>query len=313
MGDATLPAMSGAHVTLEPRGRFSLAESVDFGFGPRVARPGDAVMRMAFVVDGYAEQAAVAVTQADVDGAVEVDIVGSADPSTVAAQVSRVLSLDVDATGWDELGARDELIGRLQRARPGLRPPLFHSAYEAAAWAVLSARRPHQQMAALRERLSMVHGATFEVEGETWHAFPTPAQLLEVEEFEGLPEVKLRRLHGVARVAAEGGLDTAALRVADPAEVEARLRELDGIGPFYAMLVIVRALGHTDLLPEGENLLLGVLGELLGREAAVTQGELATIAAAWKPWRTWAGVFVRSAGPRLLPPDSAIGRRSTSR
>lgn len=310
---------------IQPRGRFSLAESIDFGFGPQQAHPGEPVMRMAFTVDGYASQAAVAVRQEQVDGPVEVEVLGDADPEVVTAQVARVLSLDVDATGWDDLGARDDLIHRLQAARPGLRPPLFHSAYEAAAWAVLSARRPARQMAILRERLSSVHGATFEVAGELTsdrrdrrtteflYAFPTPDQLLAVREFDGLPLVKLQRLHVVARAAAEGRLDTATLRATDPAEVDAQLRELDGIGPFYAMLVTVRALGLTDLLPAGEPLVLEVLGELLDRGGPVTPAEFAELAAPWSPWRTWAGVFIRSAGPRLLPPDSEVGRRSTSR
>lgn len=298
---------------LEPHGRFSLAEALDFGFGPQPAHPGEAVMRMAFTVDGYSSQAAVAVRQAQPDGPVTVDVQGAADPEVVTAQVARILSLDVDATGWDALGARDPLIGRLQGARPGLRPPLFHSAYEAAAWAVLSARRPAQQMAVLRERLSSVHGATFEVAGETRYAFPTPDQLLAVREFDGLPLVKLQRLHGVARAAAEGRLDTATLRAADPVEVDAQLRELDGIGPFYAMLVTVRALGHTDLLPSGEDLVLEVLGELRDRGGPVGAAEFAELAEPWRPWRTWAGVFIRAAGPRLLPPDSEVGRRSTSR
>ncbi len=298
---------------LAPLGRFSLAEALDFGFGPQRAHPGEPVMRLAFTVDGYSEQAAVAVRQAEADGEVTVEVIGRADPEAVTAQVARVLSLDVDATGWDALGTRDPLIGRLQGARPGLRPPLFHSAYEATAWAVLSARRPAQQMAVLRERLSSVHGATFEVAGETRYAFPTPEQLLAVREFDGLPLVKLQRLHGVARAAVEGRLDTATLRAADPRQVDAELQELDGIGPFYAMLVTVRALGHTDLLPAGENLLLEVLGELFDRDSAVTPAEFEQLAEAWRPWRTWAGVFIRSAGPRLLPPDSEVGRRSTSK
>lgn len=305
--------MRAAQRTITPRGRFTLAESIDFGFGPRQAQPGEPVMRMAFTADGYATQAGVAVTQEVPDGPVAVEIVGDADPDVVAAQVARVLSLDVDATGWDVLGAREPLLGRLQAARPGLRPPLFHSAYEAAAWAVLSARRPHLQMTALRARLSAAHGATFEVAGETLHAFPTPEQLLTVEALEGLPEVKLRRLHGIARAAADGDLDTATLRAADPAVVDVQLRTLDGIGPFYAMLVIVRALGHTDVLAADEPLTLAVLGELLGRGAPVTPAELRAIAEGWKPWRTWASVSVRAAGPRLLPPDSEVGRRSTSR
>lgn len=294
-----------------PTGRFRLAESIDFGFGQRSARPGAEVLRTAFVVDGLERQAGVVVSQ-DADGVVHVESSGEADPAVVTAQVARVLSLDVDATGWDALGGRDPLLGRLQAARPGLRPPLFHSAYEAAAWSVLSARRPRAQMTALRDRLAAAHGATFTLAGQEWHAFPTPAQLLRVDSFPGLPDVKIRRLHGVARLALEGGLDTVALRALDPDEAAARVQALEGIGPLYASLVVVRALGHTDVLPREEPLVRAVLAELLER-AEVTPDELARLAEPWRPWRTWAAVFVRAAGPRLLPPTSDVARRSLAR
>jgi DNA-3-methyladenine glycosylase II len=119
--------------------------------------------------------------------------VSQGEVSAAAAQAARVLSIDIDASGWDALGRNDPLIGNLQTARPGLRPPLFYSAYEAAAWAVLSGRRPHQQMVALRGRLSADHGAVLDVGGQPLAAFPTPEQRLEITEFPGLPEVKITR------------------------------------------------------------------------------------------------------------------------
>lgn len=298
--------------TISPQGRFSLRESIEFGFGQREADPGAQVMRMAFVVDGMQDQAGVVVSTGPGD-AVTVDISGRADPAAVTGQVARILSLDVDATGWDALSDRDPLLSRLTRQRPGMRPPLFYSAYEALAWSVLSARRPRQQMADLRDRLAATHGATFELGGEAVHAFPTPEQLLAVTEFAGLPEVKLRRLHGVARAAADGELDTESLRRLDPNEASARLQRLDGIGLFYAALVTIRTLGHTDVPPAEEPLLLGVLGELLGRAGPVTSAEFLERAEVWRPWRTWAGVFIRAAGPALLPPESEVGRKSTAR
>jgi DNA-3-methyladenine glycosylase II len=90
------------------------------------------------------------------------------------------LAMCVD--GYDELGRREPLMGRLQAARPGLRPPLFHSAYEAVAWSILSARRPHAQGARLRDQLAGRHGRTFDLDGVRLAAFPTPQQLLEVTE-----------------------------------------------------------------------------------------------------------------------------------
>src|SRR6185312_423664 len=103
-----------------------------------------------------------AVTQ-PAPGVLRLELTGDGPAERVVGQVARVLSVDVDASGYDALCARDPLVGLLQRARPGLRPPLFHSAYEAACWAVLSAQRPAAQMARVRDRLARVHGRVLDV------------------------------------------------------------------------------------------------------------------------------------------------------
>ena len=184
-------------------------------------------MRLAFVLDGYAVQAGVAVTQPAPD-LVRFDVVGDVDPERAAAQAARVLSLDEDATGYDRMVDRDPVLRAAYAARPGLRPPLFHSAYEALVWAVLSARRPVAQMREVRERLSRAHGRVLDVAGEPVAALPTPAQLLDVRSFPGIPDLKLRRMHAIAAAALEGRLDTEALRMRDVAEVACRAAGLRG-------------------------------------------------------------------------------------
>jgi DNA-3-methyladenine glycosylase II len=67
-----------------------------------------------------------------------IQVAGDGDLESAAAQVSRFLSLDVDARAWPDVAARDPVIAHAQAQLPGLRPCGFHSPYEAAAWAVLS-------------------------------------------------------------------------------------------------------------------------------------------------------------------------------
>lgn len=292
------PADTSPRVTtVRPRGAFDLNQSIGFGFGQRAAGH-DEVLRLGFVTDDLATQVGVAVTQA-AEGELRLEITGPGDLAAVTHQTARILSVDVDATGWDELGRTDPLIGRLQRARPGLRPPLFHSAYEATAWSVLSARRPHQQMAEVRRQLSLRHGATVLVAGEQVPVMPTPAQLVGLTDFELLPEIKLARLRGVAAAALEGRLDTETLRALPVDEAESQLRQLDGIGPFYAQLVTVRTLGHTDIAPTSEPNVLAEAGRLLGHDRPLTPDEFVEVAKQWSPWRTWASVAIRAAGPLL--------------
>lgn len=296
--------MNSQTFTLVPQGRFSLRESAMFGFGQRVAfgqrevsADFDGVLRMAFCVDGYRGQVGVEVRQ-DPE-VVRVVLYGDAEGDAVRRQVARVLSLDHDGRGFDALAERDPVIARLQEVAPGLRPPLFYSPYEAAAWAVLSARRPAHQMAQLRTRLSEHCGARFSLAGESVAAFPTPRQLLAVEAFPGLPPEKMARLHGVAQAALDGVLDVATLRAAGPEQAAVLVQQIKGIGPFYASLITIRATGWADVLPVEEPISRALIRELYGFDHEPSNDELATVAEAWRPFRTWATVLIRSAAGRL--------------
>ena len=292
--------------TIAPRGAFSLQESVEFGFGQRHSERFAGVMRLAFVVDGFADQAGVVLRQdggaAGEPGEVHGEVSGSADVSAVRRQVERVLSLDVDATGFDQLGRRDPVLGQVQAKAIGLRPPLFYSPYEAAVWSVLSARRPAVQMAQLRDRLSRAHGRVFELDGTELAALPIPEQLLRIDQFPGLPPDKLDRMHGVARAAQDGWLDINRLRPLGPEVATAELQRIRGIGPFYASLVVIRAMGFTDVLPGEEPKLRELVGRLYGLDAAASSQQLAEIAEPWRPFRTWASVMIRAAASRVLDP-----------
>jgi len=296
--------MSGTrHFSMRPGGPFSLRESALFGFGQRHTTAFDGTMRLAFCVDGddYRRQVGVAVSQ-DVDGAIRGEVVGDADLGTVRAQVARVLSLDHDAHAFVRIGERDPVMARLLAAAPGLRPPLFYSPYEAAIWSVLSARRPARQMAMIRDRLSAQHGAVFDVAGERMAALPTPEQMVSVDSFEGIPELKLRRMHGIAEAARHGDLDVDRLRAMEPEEAMRDLQRLDGIGPFYSALIVIRATGHTDVLLENEPKALALAGRLYGLGHDASPAEMRDIAERWRPFRTWATVLLRAAGPRLALP-----------
>src|ERR1039457_6566133 len=100
--------MPGRSFTITPQGPFSLAEAAQFGFGQRSAQNWDGVMRLAFCLDGYQQQAGVELRQ---DDAAEVRglISGPADLDAghVRAQVARVLSLDYDGAQFLLAGERD--------------------------------------------------------------------------------------------------------------------------------------------------------------------------------------------------------------
>jgi DNA-3-methyladenine glycosylase II len=289
-------------------GEFSLRAASAFAFGPTEgsAPPASDRLRLAFPVDGGRGYAGAVLRQEVAPhGPVSVDLTlrDGAEAKVAIAQVARIVSLDHDGAGFLEVGEADPVLGELQRAHPGQRPVLFCSPYEAAAWAIISARRPVARSSDIRDELSVQFGDTFELEGETLHAFPQPEHLLALgDRFDGLNLEKLTRLRGVAAAAFDGDLDARMLHALGPERAFAELQLLNGIGPFYAGLIVLRATGFADaLLPMAEPKLLAHAAGYYGRAEEPTLEWLAQLAERWRPFRTWAMVLIRVAGARGTP------------
>lgn len=286
--------------TLVPRGPFSLDESAGFAFIDREAGPSEpSSMRIAFCRDGSWEPTGVHIIQTE-------DSLRVAGQPRDRGQVERILGLDVDATGFADVGARDPVIGRLQAAAPGLRPPQLHSAYEAAAFCILNARRSSAQARRMRARLAHQAGTVLDVAGQPVACLPPPAYLVDPEPVPGLDPVRRQRLQAVAQAALDGLLDTNALAALPPADARTHLEQLPGIGPFSSAIVVVRALGHKDYMAGTLTELNVTVGELYDLGHPATPAELAAIAHIWSPWRTWSQLHIRSVSSRLATaPDGS--------
>ena len=277
------------------RGRFDLARSIGFGFGGRLPPGGDRATRCGSPSSstGTPLQAGVAVTQPAPD-LVRFDVVGDVDPERAAAQAARVLSLDEDATGYDRMVDRDPLLRAAYAARPGLRPPLFHSAYEALVWAVLSARRPISQMREVRERLSRAHGRVLDVAGEQMAALPTPEQLLDGARLPGHPG---REAAAHARDRRRCARRQARHRgAADARRGRGRVRAARLRGD----RAVLRRAGHgARARPHRRAAHDRAPGDRRdggpARRESLSPADFAEVAEAWRPWRTWACVALRAA------------------
>ncbi|MFI1399700.1 DNA-3-methyladenine glycosylase family protein [Streptomyces sp. NPDC020681] len=305
-------------VAITPSGPFSLAASVRFleGFTPAsYDDAADGVLRLAFPADDGDSTVAVAVRQEETaDGAAgrvraeftlypgdadepPADPVsaGSGPAKAVRAQLARILSLDVDASGFPELAAADPVVAGLMADHPGLRPVCFNSPYEAAAWAIIGHRIRMTQAAAVKARIAEQHGQRVQFAGRTLHAFPAPPTLRAITRVPGLTDVKVERLHALAEAAAAGELDAARLRAMPADEALAALRALPGIGPFSAELILIRGAGHPDVFPRHERRLHASIADAydLGETGADDVHRLAEIADHWKPYRSWIALLLR--------------------
>jgi DNA-3-methyladenine glycosylase II len=301
-------------VSLTPAGPFSLAASTRFleDFTPASHdHPADGVLRMAFPGDNTASVIGCAVRQRETadrqpspvtaeftvhaDGGATRPPVGSTGGQAVVAQIARILSLDVDGTGFPALADTDPVVAGLQADYPGLRPVCFYSPYEAAAWTIIGNRIRMTQAAAIKARIAREHGQTHHIAGQPLSAFPAPDVLRSLDPIPGLNQVKIERLHAIADAALNGQLDAAALRAQPAEQALAALRQLPGIGPFAAELILIRGAGHPDIFPAAEPRVHRAMTGEYGLDPAVNQPDrLAAIAENWRPYRSWVALLLRA-------------------
>lgn len=280
-----------------PKGPFSLEASIRFleGFAPAAhdgaQHPNH--LHLAFPVEGAWENT-VGVCIRQTSKAVVGEIFGEANSEAVRRQVVRILSLDVDGTEFPGVGKRDRVVEALQDSYAGLRPVLFWSPYEAAAWAIIGHRIRITQAARIKQRMSQELGEEIVVHGERMHAFPSPQRLASMDGFPGLFARKIEYLHGIAEAAMQGRLDAARLRPLGREDALEELKRLPGIGDFSAELILVRGAGEPDHFSRSERRLHGAMADAYDFQAVPSIEKLADIAEKWRPYRSWVSVLFRT-------------------
>ncbi len=223
------------------------------------------------------------------------EIFGAVEPDFVRAEAQRILSLDHDAAGFAAVGERDPVVGHLQERFAGLRPVLFYSPYEAAAWALIGHRIRIVQAAGVKARMAAELGDPVDIHGDVRHAFPPPRRLAGLEAFPGLFGRKAEWLSALGEAADAGALDAAHLRSLPTDRALGELQGLPGIGPFSAELILLRGAGEADHLPAAEPRLRRAVALAYGHEDEPTQAAVAQRAERWRPYRTWVAVLLRAA------------------
>lgn len=212
-----------------------------------------------------------------------------ADLSVALAQCRALLDLDADPVAIDTVLAVDPALEPGVTAEPGLRVPGAVDGPETLIRTMLG-----QQVSvagAQTAAAKLVHAADqrlTEPDGELTHLFPSAkaVALLGPDLIVG-PRRRAQAIVGAAAAMADGTLEVTSDR--STAELTADLVALPGIGPWTAGYVAMRLLADRDVLLTGD-LVLRNGAELLGLPA--TPAALASRSAAWRPYRSYAGMHL---------------------
>ena len=216
--------------------------------------------------------------------AVRVQIADSRSLYLIIERIRSLFDLNSDWTAIAQgLGTDPELDARI-RGEPGLRVPGCWNGFELTVRAILGQQISVKGATTLAGRIAKSFGQPFAGPAELTHIFPTPEVLADAKLASvGLTEKRAETIRALARAVCDGQIRFEGVNDSDA--FLARLVEIPGIGSWTAQYVAMRALGEPDAFPTGDLGLLRALGLRTSRE-------LEGRAEAWRPWRSYASMYL---------------------
>lgn len=221
--------------------------------------------------------------------------IGPALQRAAEDRIAFFLSLADNLRPFYALAKSDPVFEPIVRKLHGYHQVKFLTPFENAAWAVLTQRNSMAIARTLKQRLTERYGASLELGGITYTAFPSAAKLAQAdpgELYDLLPTMRraeyLQRAAVAFAVADEGWLRTAPYE-----QAEAWLRAIKGLGAWSASFILLRGLGRTERLPFGEEKMLAAASRAYGGGRAITQAEAERIAARYGEYQGYWAHYLR--------------------
>ncbi|PYN85867.1 MAG: hypothetical protein DMD87_21160 [Candidatus Rokuibacteriota bacterium] len=230
--------------------------------------------------------------------------------AAVAAEVRRLLGLDLDLTGFYRMAKADPALATLIEPLYGLRPTLAPTPFEMLVGSITAQQVNLSFAFACRARLVRRFGTPVKVGRETVWAFPEPARLaaVRVRELRALKYSarKAEYIRDLARAVVSGTLDLEALGAAESARVIEQLTALRGLGRWTADWFLARCLGRGDVCPAGDLAVRKAFVHYYGRGRALSEDTIRRRARAWGEHQNLAVHYIL-AGMRLSRPAAGGG------
>ena len=190
----------------------------------------------------------------------------------------------------------DPVMRRLVRRLVGLRPILTPDVFEAAAWAIIGQQVNLEFAYRVKSRLVETVNRTFEIDGETYHLFPTAADIaaLDLETLRSLQfsTRKAEYLLDFSRMVASGKIDLESLGSLDYDTACEKLISIRGLGPWSANYILLRGAGHLDAFPIGDSGLNRAVKTLYCLDRKPETKHLLQLGDRWRPYRSLATCYL---------------------
>ena len=257
------------------------------------------------LVKGFAWRGAPAALQVNFEGRsarVEVQLgrdLGNGDEQALTRLCQCLLGLTQSVEAFEAAHGGHPDVGRLIRARPGLRVAQAATPFEAATWAVIGQQISVSAATAVRRKLIRAAGL--------WHpagvhAYPDAAGLAAMDEDSlratGLSRTKADTIRALSEGVIRGELPLgASAELADVDDLRERLRVIRGVGPWTVNYTLLRGFAWLDGAMEGDLGVRRSLQSLLGRQEQPGERETGHWLAQFSPWRALVAAHLWAMGP----------------
>jgi AraC family transcriptional regulator of adaptative response / DNA-3-methyladenine glycosylase II len=216
----------------------------------------------------------------------------------IIERVRVMFDLAADPDAFIRQFRRDPFLSPRIASKPGVRVPGSWDGFELAVRAVLGQQVTVRGATTLTGRLVREFGTRFDDAPGLTHLFPAPEKLAVADLSRvGLTRARANTLRSLAAAVAEGRLSFSG--VVNPEEFIANFRQLPGIGDWTAQYVAMRALSEPDAFPASDLGLLRATGLSNPRE-------LQARAEAWRPWRSYAAMYLWQITPGQVVPKKGV-------
>lgn len=173
--------------------------------------------------------------------------------------VRRMLGADRDLESFDRSAARIPWLTPLVERMRGLKPPRYPTLWEACANGIVFQQVSLRAASAIMHRLIVALGRPVETGGLAMPIYQFPDK----ESFQsasddllratGLSANKIATLRRAADAIGAGTLDATTLEGCASPDAAATLRQIKGIGPWTAAVILLRGLGRLDVFPANDT------------------------------------------------------------
>ncbi|MGI9090486.1 MAG: DNA-3-methyladenine glycosylase family protein [Gemmatimonadaceae bacterium] len=217
---------------------------------------------------GSPEPVIVRATQIRHEDSLSITIEGDTSGDTskdaeVLGLVCRMLGTDRDLTNFDKSAADIPWLAPLVKRMRGVKPPRYPTLWEACANAIVFQQVSLRAASAIMHRLVLALGRSVETDLPI-AGVPVPLYVFPAAESvqgasddllraTGLSANKIATLRRVTDALASGTLDPTMLESCASPEAAGILREIKGIGPWTAAVILLRGLGRLDVFPANDT------------------------------------------------------------